>query len=204
MQRSFLFLFLPFLLYGCSKHSSSYPSLHALLIVDTLVDNQPDSAMKLLLQLSDSIGREPEDIQMHYRLLSIKARDKAYLPHLSDSLIMQVVEYYHRLPDKKNLYAEALYYAGRVHSDLQQYPRALKEFLMAAEQADKKDYRLLRVIYSQIGNLYLRRGVSEKALEAHQLRYEYSLLTKNGRSIVYGLRDLVRTYGVINQSESAL
>lgn len=68
-------------LYLCScgryRHSS------ALLTADSLAETRPDSALSLLRQLKDSIGREPEETRMYYHLLCIKAQDKAYIAHTS-------------------------------------------------------------------------------------------------------------------------
>lgn len=69
----------------------------------------------------------------HYRdLLIIKARDKAYIRHESDSLIMSVLDY---AENHKNIewYPEALYYAGRVYSDIGDSPTALKYFHSALD-----------------------------------------------------------------------
>ena len=57
----------------------------------------------------------------------IKAADKAYIAHASDTGILRVVDYYRAHPDS-TLYAESLYYAGRVYSDLGDSPTALKYF----------------------------------------------------------------------------
>ncbi|MDY2916896.1 MAG: amino acid ABC transporter permease, partial [Muribaculaceae bacterium] len=48
----------------------------------------------------------------YYDLLTVKARDKAYITHTSDSLILSVIDYY-RSRDSRHL-PEALYYGGRV------------------------------------------------------------------------------------------
>ena len=195
-----LSIFLSLAFQACNHHSFRTNFLQ---MADTLVNNYPDSVLVLLEQIGDQVKRMPESTRMRYHLLTIKARDKAYLPHLSDSLIKSIVHYY-RLHTAENLYAEALYYAGRVHCDLQKYPRALEEFLLAAEKANKTDYRLKELIYSQIGSLYLRQGVSESALPIHRKAYHYASLGNNPKGMVFTLRDIGRTYAVLQCPDSAI
>lgn len=56
------------------------------------VETAPDSALHYLSLLKDSIGCEPEETQMYYHLLTIKAEDKLYTRHISDSLINLIVK----------------------------------------------------------------------------------------------------------------
>ncbi|MDE5586430.1 MAG: amino acid ABC transporter permease, partial [Muribaculaceae bacterium] len=83
--------------------------------IDRLCDSVPEEAMRCL----DSIDPKPlsERDLNRYRLLWIKSRDKAYVNHTSDTLILDVIDYYDRHRND-GLYPEALYYGGRVYSDL--------------------------------------------------------------------------------------
>lgn len=49
------------------------------------------------------------------------------MEHTSDSLILDVIDYYSS-NDDRNLYPEVLYYGGRVYSDLGDYPTSLSYF----------------------------------------------------------------------------
>ena len=64
---------------------------------------------------------------MYYWLLAVKASDKCYVPHTSDSLMKAVVHYYenHGTPAQR---MEAYYYLGSVYRDMQDAPRALNFF----------------------------------------------------------------------------
>lgn len=66
-----------------------------------------------------------------FDFLSIKANDKAYVRHESDSLILDVIDYYSS-HNKDNIYPEALYYGGRVFSDLGDLPTALRYFRISS------------------------------------------------------------------------
>lgn len=74
-------------LYFLSCDSKPYPQV--LQLADSLANTCPDSAIVLLEQFKDSASQESKEAQMYYQLLTIKARDKAYITHTSDSLILK-------------------------------------------------------------------------------------------------------------------
>lgn len=198
-----LLLFFPLLLLAfvsCGKRNDGLPALQR---VALLANTHPDSAMALLDSLRDSIFLQPRSVRMYYDLLTVKARDKAYIRHTSDSLIRSVLRYYERQDDKKHL-PETYYYAGRVYSDLGDAPQALNYFIRASETADGKDYDLLSRIYSQIGTLYLYQDVYDKALPVFRKCYQYNLLEGDSAGMVYAIRNIGRTYRTLDQVDSAL
>ena len=75
---------------GCSRHHS-YPLFMEQ--ARSCVETAPDSALHYLSLLKDCIRREPEETQMYYHLLTIKAEDKLYTRHTSDSLINLIVKF---------------------------------------------------------------------------------------------------------------
>lgn len=79
--------------------------------ISEIVSDSPQTAISCL----DSIdSKQLAEADRHmFDLLTIKANDKAYVFHKSDRLIKDVISYYER-HDKDHLYAEALYYGGRV------------------------------------------------------------------------------------------
>lgn len=183
-------------------HRKPYPAI--LQAADTLTYTHPDSACNLLERLKDSILKEPQSTQMYYRLLNIKARDKAYITHNSDSLIQQVLHYYEKKNDKRHL-PEVYYYGGRVYSDLGDAPQALGYYQKAAELLEGgTDYKLLKVIYSQMGRLFLYQGVYEEAMKAHQQAYRYSTLIQDNRSMIINLCDIGTTWMAYDQHDSIL
>lgn len=108
------------------------------------------------LQSLDSIDYAAlsESDRHFYDFLSIKAKDKAYIMHSSDSLILDVINWYgnHR---KSNLYPETLYYGGRVYSDIGDYPSALRYFHMALDELPENtdNPKLRATVLSQTGRL---------------------------------------------------
>lgn len=100
------------------------------------VSYSPQKALAALDSI-DYGSLSPAD-RHYYDFLSIKANDKAYVKHTSDSLILDVIDHYSSQSDDA-LYAEALYYGGRVYSDLGDYPSALKYFQKSLKRLPDTD-----------------------------------------------------------------
>lgn len=114
-----------------------------------------DSTKAALSRLENIDPESLSTADRHYRnLLIIKARDKAYIQHKSDSLIMTVVDYAETHNDL-DWYPEALYYAGRVYSDLGDSPTALRYFHSALDALPEKgcDLNLKSAVLSQTAGL---------------------------------------------------
>ncbi|WP_321331749.1 tetratricopeptide repeat protein [uncultured Bacteroides sp.] len=172
--------------------------------VDSLTYINPDSAIVLLSSIKEDMSREPESTQMYYHLLQIKARDKAYIPHTSDSIILSIVHYYENHTHKAHL-MEAYYFAGRVYRDLGDSPQALSYFQKAADASkENTDYRAVSRIYSQIGELCLYQDIYDDALAAYRNAYHYNVLAKDSAGLVFSLRDLGCNYTGLNNADSSL
>ena len=186
----------------CACTNKPYPQ--SLRVADSLIHNNPDSAVILLEEFKRSMAFEPQATQMYYQLLTIKAKDKAYITHTSDSLIKTVVKYYEERKDRERL-PETYYYAGRVYRDLGDAPQALEYLQKAIESTkDCTDYRLISRIYSQTGTLYLYQDTYDQALEVFRKAYQYCLSDKDSIGMVYSLRDIGRTFTTLNCADSAL
>lgn len=120
--------------------------------IDALCDSDPRLAMSML----DSIDPYSlsEGGRHRYDLLTIKSRDKAYVCHTSDSLILDVIDYYSS-HGSDDLYAESLYYGGRVYSDLGDLPTALEYFQKSLDRIpdDKNHLKFKGNVLSQTGRL---------------------------------------------------
>lgn len=180
------------------------PMHKLLLAADSLASANPDSALALLQSMGDSIGQRTEAERMFYRLLCIKARDKAYIKHTSDTAILPVVHYYEKQEDEGKL-AEAYYYAGRVYYDLGDAPQAMAYFLKATETPEGQDNDGLAArIHTQTGMLYLYQDLYRKAMQEFRLAYHHNLQTEDRRGIIFSLRDFGRTYSVLHRPDSAI
>lgn len=197
-----LFLFL-FLLGACNTHQPYPPSL---LKADSLASACPDSARSLLASLQDEMSSAPEAIRMYYRLLCIKADDKAYIPHTSDSLIRSVLHYYIEKGDKRHL-PEAYYYAGRTYSDLKDAPHALEYYQQAIDAMQREkltDYNLLSRTYSQMGELFFYQELYDEVQGVLRKAYQCDLILKDSVNLVFDLRDIGRSFAVEEQQDSAV
>ncbi len=196
------FLLLCSLLGFCSCGHRPYPQ--SLITADSLASAYPDSAVALLKSIEDTMQNEAEATQMYYRLLCIKANDKAYIPHTSDSLILPVLHYYIEKNDKRHL-PEAYYYAGRVYRDLEDAPQALNYFEKALEALPEEGkYPLKSNIYSQIGTLFLYQGLYNEALDVFKKRYACNVDLKDSIGMVYTLRDMAGAYRNISKEDSSI
>ena len=173
-------------------------------IADSLASIQPDSAIALLKTLEDNIKTEPESTQMYYQLLCIKANDKAYIRHTSDSLILLVLHYYIEKRDERHL-PEAYYYAGRVYRDLEDAPQALDYFEKAIDALPiNEGYQLKSKIYSQMGTLFLYQKTYDEALKMFKEAQKCDIALKDSANMVFNLRDIADSYRCIDQNDSSI
>lgn len=133
--------------------------------LERVAETVSESPKEALLQL-DSIDRNTlSNADRHYYdFLGIKAADKAYILHKSDSLILDVIDYAssHR---NEGWYPEALYYGGRVYSDLGDYPTALRYFQETLDEtSESTNLRLRSHVFSQMGRLLHEQRLYSKAV----------------------------------------
>lgn len=131
--------------------------------IDTLSESDPKSAISALSEIRPSELNEKD--RKYYDLLCIKVDDKNYKRHSSDSLITGVLEYYQDHPDEEKC-AEILYYAGRVYSDIRDYPTALRYFEEALDtlRGGAFDESLLTSVLSQSARLLKKQGLNEEGI----------------------------------------
>lgn len=160
--------------------------------IDSLASTSPDSALsKLKCFDKDTLNEADRHL---YDLLSVKAADKAYITHTSDSVITEVIKYYSRHKDYGR-YGEALYYGGRVNSDIGDYPTALRYFQEALDQlsVDDRNDILRETILSQMGRLFDAMRVYDSAEECLRQVVEFDSITSDNENLVYDLE----LYGAI-------
>ena len=200
MKHLFLLCLSVLLLASCS--SGRYPS--ALYVADSLSVVCPERAVALLDSLRPQMEQEGERVRMYYHLLCVKARDKAYLPHTSDSLVLEVLRYYEDKRDLRHL-PEAYYYAGRVASDLGDAPQALDYFQRALDAMPEDGMIYLRDrVVSQMGTLFSAQGLYKEALKMYKKSLQCSEELKDSVGVIYSLRDIAYAYWCLGQNDSVL
>lgn len=164
----------------------------------------PDSALAYLSSLEKEIKGEPKETQMYYYLLTIKAKDKLYIYHTSDSLIKVITQFYEDYGNNDKL-MEAYYYMGSVYRDMNDAPRALKAFQDAIDVGkDSKRYDLLAQTYGQMGTLFTYQGLYDEALKVNKQALHYHTYQKDEAKIAISIRNIARIYDTQNIKDSAL
>lgn len=162
-----------------------------LLDVAEIVSDHPEEAMKSL----DSIDTDKlsEADRNFYDLMIIKARDKAYIDHTSDSLILKVIDY--ATAHNCDYLAEAMYYGGRVYSDMGDRPAALDYFQNALEllppDTDKLYFK--SCVLSQTGRLLQSLRLFDEAIPYIESAIEIERQNNDSLGLVYDLQLLGAT-----------
>ena len=183
-----VFILLPLIIAvvaGCSR-----PEPDARLTqISGIVSEDPKAALSML----DSVDtRQLSDADRHYHdFLSVKARDKAYVTHESDSLVLDVIDYYSADPDGP-IYAQSLYYAGRVYSDLGDYPTALQYYQKALDNLDSASDTddLKGRLNSQTGMLLQKLRLYDRAIPYFNEVLDQKVKERDSAVIVYTLQRL--------------
>ncbi len=166
--------------------------------VAALANDEPHKALALL----DSIDADSlSEADRHYfDFLTVKASDKAYIVHTSDSLILDVIDYYRG----KDLYPEALYYGGRVYSDLGDKPTALEYFHRSLDLLPSdKDPELKRRVLSQTGRLLHSLCLYGEAVSFIEAAIEINRAIRDTTLLVFDLELLGVTFLRAEQYERA-
>lgn len=175
-----------------------------MLQVENCIIAHPDSALSYLATLEKEIKNEPEETQMYYNLLKIKAEDKLYIPHTSDSLIKIITEFYQDYGDYEKL-MEAYYYLGSTYRDMNDAPRALLAFQNAVDigiYSKKND--LLAQTYGQMGTLFAYQELYDESLAAYKKSLKYHTVLKDYSKISIAIRNIARIYTTQEQKDSTL
>lgn len=160
--------------------------------VDAVVGRSPLAAIDSLAAIDRAALGEAD--RNYYDFLSVKAADKAYVVHTTDTVILRVIDYAaeHR---SHGYYPEALYYGGRVYSDLGDYPTALTYFHQALDELPDDDVnRQLRGnIISQTGRLLINLRLYDQAVTYLDKVIEMERQNKDTLNLVYDLQLLARS-----------
>lgn len=193
MKNLLVYLLTCTLLVSC--HLRTPHNQSQLVVADSLCSVLPDSAIALLSQLKSEMLKADKTTRMYYQLLCIKAADKAYITHTSDSLIQEVLQYYIRKNDRHHL-PEAYYYAGRVCRDLGDASQALDYFQKAIEYLTDgfEDIKLKNKIYAQMGTLYSYQRMHNEALLCYKKSLACDKALSDTIGMVLSLRDIAGEY----------
>ncbi len=166
------------------------------------IDSCPDSTVAILKTL-DGSGWSRAD-SMYAALLTVKAKDKAYIETTSDSAILPLLDYYIEGDREKELHPLVNYYAGRTYRDIGKPHQALKYFRQAARLlGENGDPRLLDCINSQISGLYFDNHLYRHALESGKKQLKYSLMNPDSVEAFNTRLSLAFKYRMLDILDSA-
>lgn len=151
---------------------------------------------RLALSMLDSVKDRDYSTsdRMYYDLLTVKSRDKAYIDHENDSLIKRVISYYEATEGDK--YAEALYYGGRVYSDLGDYPTSLRYYQRALDElpADARNLHVRGNVISQLGRLLIEMRLFSQAVPYLEEVIEIDKIEGDSFNLAFDYELLERVY----------
>lgn len=172
-----------------SCHHGEYLPNPLFAYADSVMEDQPDSALHYLQRLDVSDFSDAD--KAYYGLLITQATDKNYLPLLPcDSLIDAALDYYNE--GDGLLRAKALLYKGRIQQAMNMPEEAMKNgFAGLKELGDSpKELRLKRMLYEDLGGIYQEQDLGKKALEMYHQSYYYDSLLNDDRLLKYSLANI--------------
>lgn len=140
--------------------------------IDSIADTDAPRALALLDSMKPRMGGATEAEWSLYSLARVKAEDKAYIGHKTDTVMLRLIDYYETEGDKR-LLPQVYYYAGRVYADMDDYDRALPYFQKVEEIADSSS-ALYYKAQAQMGYIFLYQGLYEKGFNALLKAYKYN------------------------------
>jgi len=173
----------------------------------SIEENNPDREKALIIL--DSIKPQMPSFskrqKMAYNLVYSKAMNVLNVQFTSDSLMLDVNDYY-KSNGNKNERMWAEYLLGCVYRDLNDAPKALSHFNKALEyQAnDKQSYRMLARIHGQKAEIFSRMGMDEASLLEDGLSAQNSFKAGDTVRAIYTINAQSFTYSTMGKTDSAL
>lgn len=181
-----------------------------MLRADSLMNVDDDSA-KVAIRMLDGVKSQLPDFtkgqRMRYELLYHKAMNKAYIPFTSDSVMLEVVDYYehHGSENERML---AYYVLGCVYRDMHEAPTALEYYHKATEQADTTskdcDYSTLARVYNQMGVLFDKQYLPYQELAAYENSSKYALQAGDTLDAIRTYQNRMGTFAILGKIDSAI
>ena len=182
------------------RHSSPAGSLLA--SADAVMHTYPDSALRLLKQVSHPEKLSGEQ-QALYALLFTQASYKNGITVESDSLISIACYYYSASPDSIRK-AWSCFYAAQVYRDMSMPQKALEYFHMADNASrGMNDYRLFSLINYHWGNLLGKQKMYDDNIKLLNNSLESNINRQDTSGILFCLSQLGWTYILKDKIDSA-
>lgn len=192
---------------SCS-HNRAYDKL--LNRVDSLMDSNEDSisaVLKTLHEIEPQISMLSKSQKMRYQLLCHKAKNKAFIPFLSDSIMLQVVDYYEQ-KGSTNDKILSYYLLGCVYRDMHDIPMALEYFNKATQLADSHsvdcDYLTLSKVYGQMAVLFGLQHLPYQEMHSLDSAEKYAYIAKDTLNAIRCFENKHAVYVSLGEIDSAI
>jgi hypothetical protein len=191
-----------FLVLLCSFWAACDPVDKRLSIVETLVEEKPDSVLNIL-RTSFSVQELNDRDQMRYHLLLIQAMDKCGQSIVEmDSLIDWITGYY---ADSDNFGNRALcyFYKGRICYDIGHYEEAAVAFKKAEEYALRAgNKRLVSLICNNLGYTDYESDLYPEAIVQFRKVFNYAEDCRDTLRMISNLQNIGQCFILLEQPDS--
>lgn len=181
--------------------------VEALEHAQTLLDEQPDSALLVLENLSIHKNKMQKSTYMKLQLLKLQALNKTDAQMDTASPILEVTDYYNSHGNHHDRMMSN-YLMGRYYADKGNAPQALQFYREAIRFSDTTsvncDYRNLSRIYGQIATLFHMQRSPRLELEAEKNAVYYARKANDIITSLIFFEHLSAPYHLMNMNDSAL
>lgn len=169
---------------------------------ERLMENNPDSAMRLIDSLfypEKSLSREQ---YMRYLVTRVQARYKNHRDIVEDTLVFDAARYFTRHDNDPRQTALAWFYSGCIYREQKNYEQAMRHYKEAETYAGKaNDTDLRGLIQYNMGDLLAEQGLRKEALDSY--RNAEHLYRRQPDKRAQCLSAVGRMYTFLQQSDSA-
>ena len=166
---------------------------------ETVMEEYPDSAYRLLCEADSGIAEQSKGTRIRHFLLKTEADNKLYHPLPSDTLFQDVVDYYDG-HGTANQQLKAHYLLGCIYRDRGEAPMALQCFNNAVEKADTLsddcDYTTLFSVYGQMADIFEAQVMPNEALKALEQYCQYAKKAGNTYESIRGMEFMAAIYNL--------
>ena len=195
---------LAFLMLSCDRFAKYEAMLYP---IDSVAQERPDSALRLLEALEPRIVDAPERVKAYYGLMKAKYMLKSGARFTSDSAIRAVAGYYDRHGDDNHRMLSKLL-LGCVNRSMGDNTEAMLNLEAAAASADTTAddclYAVLGQVYAHLSQVYLDEYMPRNVIRASQLCYRYSMRAGDTLTALSGLDHISNAYIFMGQPDSAV
>jgi len=191
-------------LVSCTRYT---PLSLRLDLVDEIINQNPDSAFRILDDSKDLFNGAPEAEQMRYRVLMVDAQNKLDMKMPTDSTFFDVVEYYDNY-GTSNQQMKVHYLLGCIYRGMREAPTALQCYYDAVEKADTLsgdcDNLSLMCVWGQIAMVLHSQNIIEKQIEALNRYCDLALKINSLGDYATGLQRMSYPYLSFGDTISAI